>query len=74
MIIHSVNDLSNFAVISLLKFGLCNITDSDIIKNYHPDYANEPGNLFFILKQGRYQLGKGAYFVIEENGEYICSA
>ena len=74
MNLFKITDLSNNKIISILQFEFSNITDSNIIKNYHPDYANEPGNLFFILKQGRYQLGKGAYFVIEENGEYICSA
>lgn len=74
MIIHEIHDLSNVLVIDLLKYHFATITDTDIIKNYHPDCSDLPGNLFYILEQGRYAKGKGKYFVIENNGEYICSA
>jgi hypothetical protein len=50
------------------------VVDPSIVKNYHPDYRNEPANIFFILENGRYRKGHGKYFVIEEEGEYICSA
>lgn len=74
MNIFRINDLSNTKVVSILQTGLAKVDDKYVIKNYHPDYTDRPENLFFILKQGRYQEGKGAYFVIEENGEYVCSA
>jgi hypothetical protein len=74
MNVFRINDLSNTKVVSILQTGLSEVDDKYVIKNYHPDYANRPENLFFILKQGRYQEGKGAYFVIEENGKYVCSA
>jgi len=72
MKIHSINDLSNLYVIDLLKQTLQSVTDANLIKNYHPDYNTTPGNLFFILDQGRYQNGN--YYVIENNGTYVCSA
>jgi GNAT superfamily N-acetyltransferase len=72
MIIHEIHDLSNSVVTNLLTKELSNITDDIFIKNYHPDYIDYPGNLFCILKQGRYI--KGNYYVIEEDEKYICSA
>ena len=74
MNVFRITDLSNAKVVAILQAGLSEIDDDQIIKNYHPDYAHRPENLFYILKEGRYKSGKGAYFVIEENGEYICSA
>lgn len=42
--------------------------------NYHPDYSDNPANIFRILKDGRYQRGKGKYYVVEQHGELIASA
>lgn len=72
MQIHAIQDLSNNYVINLLKKNLSEITDSDIIANYHPDYANIPGNLFYVLSDGRYKTGN--YFVLEDGGQYLGSA
>jgi len=57
----------------LLTDEFSTITDTDIIKNYHPDYMNEPSNIFYILndRNGRYH--NGAYYVIEEDG-FVASA
>lgn len=74
MLIHEIHDLSNQPVISLLKSGLSQIENESYISNYHPDYESTPGNLFNILKNGRYRLGQGKYYVIEEDGKYIASA
>ena len=74
MILHTIHNLKNNAAIKLLNSGLSNITDSEIIKNYHPDFSSEPGNLFFILKNGRYAKGNGTYYILEEHGQYVCSA
>lgn len=72
MKIHEIHDLSNQYVVDLMQSHLSTITDPDIIKNYHPDYSQESGNLFMILRQGRFYNGK--LFVIEDNGEYVCSS
>jgi hypothetical protein len=75
MIIHSVHSLTNNKqAVNLLTSALEQITDNTIIKNYHPDYSNVPGNLFYILEEGRYREDFGKYSVIEEDGEFICSA
>lgn len=74
MILHEIHDFSNSYAINLLKRGLSNITDPDILKNYHPDYSDYSGNLFFILENGRYANGVGKYYILEEDGEYIGSA
>lgn len=73
MKIHHVTDLSNVAVVDILKNGLSGCTDESSIKNYHPDFSNDPANLFYILNDpnGRYQ--NGDYLVLEEDGIYICS-
>lgn len=74
MIIHEIHDLSNEYVVNLLKIGLGGHDDVDSVKNYHPDYSSTPGNLFYILNEGRYREGHGKYYVIENQGEYIASA
>lgn len=72
--IYEIHDLSNEKAVSLLKHGLSKVDNVNVIKNYHPDYYGSPGNLFTILDQGRYREGNGKYFVVEEDGRYICSA
>jgi hypothetical protein len=74
MIIHEIHDLSNKYVIDLMEAELSKIIDPDIVKNYNPDYRSTPGNLFYILDEGRYKVNKGKYYVVESNGQYICSA
>lgn len=59
----------------MLKKEFQKITNEEIIKNYHPDFFGEPGNIFYILgTEERYRVGHGKYFIIEDAGEYICSA
>ena len=74
MILRTLHDLSDTYVTALLESGLSDITDSLVIKNYHPDYRDTPGNLFYILENGRYSLGKGTYYIVENNREFVCSA
>lgn len=72
MIIHEIHDLSNKITVEVLKRGLSKITDEKHLQNYHPDFEEHTGNLFYILNNGRYNKGK--YYVIEEDDNYICSA
>lgn len=72
MKIHTIQDLSDNYVVGLLKDSLKNITKPELVKNYHPDYSDTPGNLFYILGHGRYDIGN--YFVMEEDGKYAGSA
>lgn len=74
MIIYEIQNASNTPVIDLMKRALSRITNTDIIHNYHPDYSSNPANIFYILNDtsGRYNIGM--YYVLEENGEYVCSA
>lgn len=74
MEIHIIHDCSSTAAVRLLSGALSTIVDTKIIKNYHPDYSTIPGNLFYILNSGRYSEGNGAYYIIEDDGVYICSA
>lgn len=74
MIIYPLHDFSNKHAIKILEDGLSKIDDQTIIKNYHPDYASDPANLFYILSAGRYAPGYGTYFMMEDGGKYICSA
>ena len=74
MLIHTIHDLSNLHVVDLLKSSLSSIVDVSIIDNYHPSRYHVPGNLFHILDHGRYKFGSGKYFVMEHDGEFVCSA
>lgn len=74
MIIHPIHNLNRTHIIKMLENGMSTITDEKRIKNYHPDYKNHTSNLFFILKEGRYNEGMGRYYVVEEDDKYICSA
>jgi hypothetical protein len=73
MNIYTINDLSNVKVIEILKKEFSQITDPDIISNYHPDYAHVPGNLFYILEQGRYLVGK-YYVIVDADDKFVASA
>ena len=73
MKIYTIHDLSNLHVINILKKEFNTITDTNIISNYHPDYSDFSGNLFYILAHGRYIRGK--YFIIvDETDNFIASA
>ena len=75
MKIHTIHDLTNREVVDILQDNLSLITDANVIKNYHPDYCGQPGNLFYILEQGRYRQGHGKYYVItDDHDKYMCSA
>ena len=75
MKIHEIHDLSNTRIVDVLKRGLSSIQDSNIIKNYHPDYSHADSNIFYILNGGRYHRDHGKYFVITDNDDkYMCSA
>lgn len=72
MKLYSINDLSNKKLVNFLKENLKSINDEKIIKNYHPEYKDTPGNLFFVLKEGRYKVGN--YFILENEGTLIACA
>lgn len=76
MHLHELHDSSNEFVMSLLEESFSKISNTDIIKNYHPSYLTDPANIFYILNDsnGRYQKEKGAYYVLEDEGKYVCSA
>jgi hypothetical protein len=70
MIIHAITDLSKTATVDFLKAGLSKETAN--LENYHPDFADNPANLFYVLKEGRFINGN--YFVMEEDGKYVGTA
>lgn len=72
MVVHSINDISNKEIIKFLKSNLKVIDDPIMVQNYHPDFENKPGNLFYVLKEGRYKNGN--YYILEDNGKYCASA
>lgn len=74
MILHEIHDSSNNHVIKLLEESLCLITNENIIKNYHPDFKDNPANIFYILNDPKGRYNKGCYYVLEDNGTYVCSA
>ena len=74
MNLHKIQDCSNEHVISILREGLCKIDNPNSIANYHPDYANESSNLFYILSQPNNRYMKGNYYVLEEDNKLIACA
>jgi len=74
MIVHNIHDNKPSRAFDLLKSEFVKITDDDSKENYNPSYAAIPGNFFYDLRNGRYKQGNGNYYVIEINGEYVCSA
>ena len=74
MIIHELHDLSNSKAVALMEKEFSTISDMNLIENYHPDFKNNPSNIFYILKNGRYHLNNGSYWVIEEDGNFSLSS
>jgi len=74
MQLHQIHDASNKPVISLLEESFCKITNTNLIKNYHPDYKNDPANIFYILNDVNGRYSRGCYYVLENEGEFVCSA
>lgn len=74
MIIHSIHDNQPSTAFELLKSEFVKINDDNSKENYNPRYAAIPGNFFYDLRNGKYQKGQGNYYVIEIDGEFVCSA
>jgi hypothetical protein len=72
MNIHTIRDLSDRNITQLLETGLKDITDEKLKRNYSPEFKEINSNLFYILENGRFSTGN--YFIIEDDGKYICSA
>lgn len=72
MKIHTIHDLSNTYVTALLEAGLSAIEEHDLAVNYHPLLQSESSNIFYLLNNGRYNVG--SYYVLEEDGKYVGSA
>jgi hypothetical protein len=73
--IYEIRDLSNQLIFEILKSGITRemFTDDCISKNYLYSHCNDPANLFYILKAGRYTTG--SYFVVTDSDDnYIASA
>ena len=73
MIVHPIKDLGNGPVVNLLRQGLETMPEHDLAVNYHPYFDNDPANLFYLLNNGRFDIGN--YYVMQtELGEYAGSA
>jgi len=72
--IHQINNLDNNDIVEILKSGITRdmFSNEQLAINYLYEYRDTPGNLFYILNQGRYNTGK--YFVLTINDRYIASA
>lgn len=72
MNLHSITDLSNKKVVNILRSGLLQVQDENLIKNYHPNHDDFSGNLFYTLKNGRYKNSN--FFVLIDNGNFVACA
>jgi len=73
MIIRSIQDLSNQHIVGILEKEFSKITDPAIVENYHPKHSRNPGNLFFILENGRYKIGNYSV-ILDDDENFIASA
>lgn len=74
MVIHELHDDQETPGFVLLRQGLEQLPEQNLAINYHPHFAKDTANLFYLLNTGRYSLGSGCYFVLEKEGQYIGSA
>ena len=73
MTVHEVHNLWDSRLRGMLVDEFSTITDENIVRNYHPDYSKDTANIFYILDNtDRYKYG--CYYIVEEDGEFICSA
>ena len=72
--IHQINNLDNNDIVEILKSGITRdmFSNEQLAINYLYEHRDIPGNLFYILNQGRYSTGK--YFVLTIDDQYIASA
>lgn len=74
MNIHKIHDLSDSFSRKILETGLSEIREKYLIENYSPEYRQINSNLFYILDNGRYSEGNGAYYIIEDNNNFIAGS
>lgn len=74
MKLHTLQDSSNTYIIQLLEESFSKITNENLLKNYHPDYKNINSNIFYILNDSNGRYHNGCYYVLENKGEFVCSA
>lgn len=74
MKLHIIHDDTDKYVMDLLESAFSLITDDNIVKNYHPSYKTSSANIFYILHDPKCRYYKGAYYVLEDEGELVCSA
>jgi len=71
MIVDNIKNNPN--LINFLKQNLVCVNEPHLIENYHPDYSNNNANLFYILKEGRFDIGN-YYVMIADDGEFAGCA
>lgn len=71
---HVIHDTSNTEAIKILESGLDRDMPDHLKFNYHPQYRDYGSNIFKVLDSGRYSVGRGEYWILEDNGRYIASA
>jgi hypothetical protein len=61
------------SIIDFLKDNLRLVSEPHLLDNYHPDNESFYGNIFRIIKDGRFDIGN-YYVMIADDGEYVGSA
>lgn len=72
MFLHSLKSHKDKHLVDFLKKNFSKIKETQLVRNYHPDFENESSNFFNILQNGRYENGN--YFILEEDGKFCGSA
>ncbi len=71
MIVQNIKDNPN--LIEFLEHSLSCVDEEHLLENYHPDYKTNNANLFYIIKEGRFNLGN-YYVMITDQGEFAGCA
>jgi hypothetical protein len=73
MKIYKINDDSDPKILNILKSGITKdmFKNDRLYENYLYEYRDNPANLFYTLKNGRYSIGK--YYIIADDDKYIAS-
>jgi hypothetical protein len=70
---YSIRNCEDKRIIETLSVGMSiDSNDLHFLENYHPKYSHLKSNLFYQLRNGRYESGE--YIVITEGQSYVASA
>lgn len=75
MNIIEIHNCENKFALDILEKEFSNIKFHEVYsQNYHPCFKDQKSNIFYLLRNGRYQKGFGKYYILLDSSEFIASA